>query len=116
MLLKIGVFPISLYGLNTEDVGVGTTGEAVLLVDELAANFLVRNIEYGIYQLFLKTPRATAKNVSAAALLFAFDICLLNQFFSSLNAFISSARTFCNFSVGTINRNILISCESRVVP
>ena len=27
----------------------GATGEAVLLVDELAANFLVRNIEYGAY-------------------------------------------------------------------
>ena len=64
----------------------------------------------------IRKTRATAKNVSAAALLFAFDTCLLNQsFFSSLNTFISSARTFCNFSVGTINRNILISCESRVV-
>ena len=34
---------------DTEDVGAGATGEAVLLVDELAANFLVRNIEYGSY-------------------------------------------------------------------
>ena len=34
---------------DTEDVGAGATGEAVLLVDELAANFLVRNIEYGTY-------------------------------------------------------------------
>ena len=34
---------------DTEDVGAGATGEAVLLVDELAANFLVRNIEYGAY-------------------------------------------------------------------
>ena len=32
---------------DTEDVGAGATGEAVLLVDELAANFLVRNIENG---------------------------------------------------------------------
>lgn len=32
---------------DTKDVGAGTTGEAMLLVDELAANFLVRNIEYG---------------------------------------------------------------------
>ena len=34
---------------DTEDVGACATGEAVLLVDELAANFLVRNIEYGTY-------------------------------------------------------------------
>ena len=34
---------------DTENVGAGATGEAVLLVDELAANFLVRNIEYGAY-------------------------------------------------------------------
>ena len=34
---------------DTEDVGAGATGEAVLLVDELAANFLVRNIEHGSY-------------------------------------------------------------------
>ena len=34
---------------DTEDVGAGATGEAMLLVDELAANFLVRNIEYGAY-------------------------------------------------------------------
>ena len=34
---------------DTKDVGAGATGEAVLLVDELAANFLVRNIEYGSY-------------------------------------------------------------------
>ena len=34
---------------DTKDVGAGATGEAVLLVDELAANFLVRNIEYGAY-------------------------------------------------------------------
>ena len=34
---------------DTEDVGACATGEAVLLVDELAANFLVRNIEYGAY-------------------------------------------------------------------
>lgn len=34
---------------DTEDVGAGATGETVLLVDELAANFLVRNIEYGAY-------------------------------------------------------------------
>ena len=34
---------------DTEDVGAGATGEAVLLVDELAANFLVRNVEYGTY-------------------------------------------------------------------
>ena len=34
---------------DTEDVGAGATGEAVLLVDELAAHFLVRNIEYGAY-------------------------------------------------------------------
>ena len=34
---------------DTEDVGAGATGEAMLLVDELAANFLVRNIEYGSY-------------------------------------------------------------------
>ena len=34
---------------DTEDVGAGATGEAVLLVDELAANFLVRNVEYGAY-------------------------------------------------------------------
>ena len=34
---------------DAEDVGAGATGEAVLLVDELAANFLVRNIEYGSY-------------------------------------------------------------------
>ena len=32
---------------DTENVGAGATGEAVLLMDELAANFLVRNIEYG---------------------------------------------------------------------
>ena len=32
---------------DTENVGAGATGEAMLLVDELAANFLVRNIEYG---------------------------------------------------------------------
>ena len=34
---------------DTEDVGACATGEAVLLVNELAANFLVRNIEYGTY-------------------------------------------------------------------
>ena len=34
---------------DTEDIGAGATGEAMLLVDELAANFLVRNIEYGTY-------------------------------------------------------------------
>ena len=34
---------------DTEDVGAGATGEAMLLVDELAANFLVRNVEYGSY-------------------------------------------------------------------
>lgn len=34
---------------DTEDVGAGATGEAMLLVNELAANFLVRNIEYGSY-------------------------------------------------------------------
>lgn len=34
---------------DTENVGAGATCEAVLLVDELAANFLVRNIEYGSY-------------------------------------------------------------------
>ena len=34
---------------NTKDVGAGATGEAMLLVNELAANFLVRNIEYGAY-------------------------------------------------------------------
>ena len=34
---------------DAEDVGAGATGEAMLLVDELAANFLVRNIEYGSY-------------------------------------------------------------------
>lgn len=34
---------------DTKDVGAGATGEAVLLVDELVANFLVRNIEYGAY-------------------------------------------------------------------
>lgn len=34
---------------DTKDVGAGATGEAVLLVDELAANFLVRNVEYGAY-------------------------------------------------------------------
>ena len=34
---------------DTKDVGAGATGEAVLLVDELAANFLVRNVEYGSY-------------------------------------------------------------------
>ena len=34
---------------DTKDVGAGATGEAVLLVDELAANFLVRYIEYGSY-------------------------------------------------------------------
>lgn len=34
---------------DTKDVGAGATGEAMLLVDELAANFLVRNIEYGSY-------------------------------------------------------------------
>ena len=30
---------------DAEDVGAGATGEAVLLVYELAANFLVRNVE-----------------------------------------------------------------------
>ena len=34
---------------DAEDVGAGATGEAVLLVDELVADFLVRNIEYGSY-------------------------------------------------------------------
>ena len=34
---------------DTENVGASATGETVLLVDELAANFLVRNIEYGTY-------------------------------------------------------------------
>ena len=34
---------------DTEDVGAGATGEAMLLVNELVANFLVRNIEYGTY-------------------------------------------------------------------
>ena len=34
---------------DTENVGACATGEAVLLVDELAAHFLVRNIEYGSY-------------------------------------------------------------------
>ena len=34
---------------DAENVGAGATGEAMLLVDELAANFLVRNIEYGSY-------------------------------------------------------------------
>ena len=34
---------------DAKDVGAGATGEAMLLVDELAANFLVRNIEYGSY-------------------------------------------------------------------
>lgn len=34
---------------DTENVGASATGETVLLVDELAANFLVRNIEYGAY-------------------------------------------------------------------
>ena len=34
---------------DTENVGASATGETVLLVDELAANFLVRNVEYGSY-------------------------------------------------------------------
>ena len=34
---------------DTENICSGATGEAVLLVDELAANFLVRYIEYGSY-------------------------------------------------------------------
>ena len=34
---------------DTEDICSSATGEAVLLVDELAANFLMRNIEYGTY-------------------------------------------------------------------
>lgn len=34
---------------DTENICAGATGEAVLLVDELAANFLVRNVEYGAY-------------------------------------------------------------------
>ena len=34
---------------DTEKVGASATGETVLLVDELAANFLVRNVEYGSY-------------------------------------------------------------------
>ena len=42
---------------DTKDVGAGATSEAVLLVDELAANFLVRNIEYGSYH------QATATNL-----------------------------------------------------
>ena len=41
---------------DAEDVGASATGEAVLLVDELAANFLVRNVEYGTYH------QATATN------------------------------------------------------
>ena len=43
---------------DTKDVGAGATGEAVLLVDELVANFLVRNIEYGSYH------QTTATNLS----------------------------------------------------
>ena len=42
---------------DAENVGAGATGEAVLLVDELAAHFLVRNIEYGTYH------QATATNL-----------------------------------------------------
>ncbi len=68
---------------DTEDVGAGATGEAVLLVDELAANFLVRNIEYGSYH------QATATNLCdmAVALLqllqlldevFAYYVCILH--------------------------------------
>ena len=34
---------------DTENICSCATGEAVLLVDELAANFLVRYIEYGSY-------------------------------------------------------------------
>ena len=34
---------------DTENVGASATGETMLLVNELAANFLVRNIEYGTY-------------------------------------------------------------------
>ncbi len=34
---------------DTENVGASATGETVLLVDEFAANFLVRNVEYGSY-------------------------------------------------------------------
>lgn len=34
---------------DTENVGASATGETVLLVDELAANFLVRNVKYGSY-------------------------------------------------------------------
>ena len=50
---------------DTEDVGAGATGEAVLLVDELAANFLVRNIEYGAYH---QAPATNLCDVTVALL------------------------------------------------
>ena len=68
---------------DTKDVGAGATGEAMLLVDKLAAHFLVRNIEYGSYHQATTT---YLKNVAVALLqllqlldeVFAYYVCILH--------------------------------------
>ena len=63
---------------DTKDVGAGATGEAVLLVDELAANFLVRNIEYGAYH------QATATNLCDVAVALLQLLQLGDEIFANL--------------------------------
>ena len=63
---------------DTEDVGAGATGEAVLLVDELAANFLVRNIKYGTYH------QTTATNFCDVAVALLQLLQLGNEIFTNL--------------------------------
>lgn len=63
---------------DTENVGAGATGEAVLLVDELAANFLVRNIEYGAYH------QATATNLRDVTVALLQLLQLGNEIFTNL--------------------------------
>lgn len=62
---------------DAENVGAGATGEAVLLVDELAAHLLVRNIEYGAYH------QATATNLCDMAVALLQFLQLGNEIFAN---------------------------------
>ena len=63
---------------DAENVGAGATGEAVLLVDELAAHFLVRSVEYGAYH------QATATNLCDMAVALLQFLQLGDEIFTNL--------------------------------
>ena len=85
---------------DTENVGAAATGKAMLFVDELTANFLVRNVEAGAYHQ--TTPITSVRSSVQKVWLSPFSYPLPSHFLAKAEAAI-----FCCFSV------MLVSEEGR---